>query len=128
MKVSDIMRSGENNPVVKVSGTVHEMLYEITGKLSGAVSITDDEGNLLGLVTDHDIRSVLEEGKDLFSLNIADIMNGGPTFIRTDAMAVEALNLMENRDTPFMVLPVLEEKSDKVAGMVHIHDLVSQGL
>ena len=126
MKVSDIMRSGENNPVVKVSGTIHEMLYEITGKLSGAVSITDDDGNLLGLVTDHDIRSVLEEGKDLFSLNIAEIMNEGPTFIRTGAMAVEALNLMEDR--AFLVLPVLEEKSDKVAGMVHIHDLVSQGL
>lgn len=126
MKVSDIMRSGENNPVVKVSGTIHEMLYEITGKLSGAVSIIDDDGNLLGLVTDHDIRSVLEEGKDLFSLNIAEIMNEGPTFIRTGAMAVEALNLMENR--AFLVLPVLEEKSDKVAGMVHIHDLVSQGL
>ena len=128
MTVADIMRSGENNPVVSVNGTVRDMLYEITGKLTGAVSVVDDNGQLLGLVTDHDIRGVLEQGNDLFSLSIADIMNGNPTYIRTDAMAVEALELMENRATPFMILPVLEQKSDKVVGMVHLHDLVARGL
>ena len=128
MTVADIMRSGENNPVVNVNGTVHDMLFEITGKLSGAVSVVDDSGQLLGLVTDHDIRGVLEQGKDLFSLNIADIMNNSPTYIRSEEMATEALDLMENRETPFMVLPVLEQLSNKVVGIIHLHDLVSKGL
>ena len=128
MTVADIMRSGENNPVVKVNGTIREMLYEITGKLSGAVSVVDEEGRLIGLVTDHDIRNVLEQGKDLFSLNIADIMNENPTHISSGAMAVEALDLMENRDVPFMVLPVLEQNSKVVVGIIHLHDLVAQGL
>ena len=128
MTVADIMRSAENNPVVNVNGTLHEMFYEITGKLSGAVSVVDDNGKLLGLVTDHDIRSVLEQGKDLFSLTITDIMNDQPTFIRSDEMAITALELMENRETPFMVLPVLEPNSQKVVGMIHLHDLVTQGL
>jgi arabinose-5-phosphate isomerase len=128
MTVADIMRSGENNPVVKVNGTIREMLYEITGKLSGAVSVADDEGRLIGLVTDHDIRNALEQGKDLFSLSITDVMNENPTHISSDAMAIEALDLMENRDVPFMVLPVLEQSSKVVVGMVHLHDLVAQGL
>ena len=128
MTVADIMRSGENNPVVKVNGTIREMLYEITGKLSGAVSVVDEEGRLIGLVTDHDIRNVLEQGKDLFSLSIAEIMNENPTHISSDAMAIEALDLMENRDVPFMVLPVLEQNSKVVVGIIHLHDLVAQGL
>jgi len=128
MTVADIMRSEENNPVVNVNGTLHEMLYEITGKLSGAVSVVDDNGQLLGLVTDHDIRSVLEQRKDLFSLTITEIMNDHPTFIRSDEMAIAALELMENRETPFMVLPVLEPSSQQVVGMIHLHDLVTQGL
>jgi arabinose-5-phosphate isomerase len=128
MTVADIMRSGENNPVVNVDGTLNAMLYEITGKLSGAVSVVDDEGQLLGLVTDRDIRNVLENGKDLFSLTITDIMNDNPTYIRTDEMAVTALDLMENRETPFMVLPVLEPNSKKVVGIIHLHDLVTKGL
>jgi len=128
MTVADIMRSGENNPVVNVDGTLNAMLYEITGKLSGAVSVVDDEGQLLGLVTDRDIRNVLEKGKDLFSLTITDIMNDSPTYISTDEMAVTALDLMENRETPFMVLPVLEPNSKKVVGIIHLHDLVTKGL
>ena len=128
MTVSDIMRCGENNPVVKVSDTIQDMLYEITSKRCGAVSVIDDVGKLVGLVTDHDIRSVLEQARNLFSLSIADIMNENPTYVRSDAKAVEALDLMENREKPFLVLPVLEQHGNKVVGMVHLHDLVAKGL
>jgi len=128
MTVADIMRSGKNNPLVNINSTLHEMLYEITGKLSGAVSVVDDKDQLSGLVTDRDIRSVLEQGRDLFSLTITDVMNDHPTFIRSNEMAITALELMENRKTPFMVLPVLEPNSKKVVGMIHLHDLVTQGL
>jgi CBS domain-containing protein len=55
-------------------------------------------------------------------------MNENPTHISSDAMAVEALDLMKNRDSPFMVLPVLEQNSKVVVGIIHLHDLVAQGL
>jgi len=126
--VADIMRSGENNPVVNVKDSVRDMLSEITSKLSGAVSVVDDEGNLLGLVTDYDIRKVLEQGGDLFSLTIPDIMNDNPTYICSDEKAVVALDLMENREKPFLVLPVLERSTRRVVGMIHLHDLVAKGL
>ena len=128
LNVADIMRGGERNPVIKVNDAVKNMLYEITSKLSGAVSVIDDEGQLLGLVTDRDIRKVLEEGGDLFSLTITDIMNANPTYVHSDVKAIDALDLMENRGKPFLVLPVLEEGNKKVVGMVHLHDLVAKGL
>ena len=128
LRVADVMRAGENNPVVHINHSPSDMLYEVTRQRSGAASIVDDEGKLLGLVTDHDIRRVLEQGKDIFSLNIAEIMNGNPTFIRSDAMAIEALNLMEHRERPFVVLPVLESHGEKVVGMLHLHDLMANGL
>ena len=128
LKVSDIMRSGENNPVVNVNHSVRQMLYEITGKRCGAISVIDDQGTLVGLVTDYDIRKVLEQGGDIFSLNIADIMNGNPTYVHSDAKAVEALEFMERREKPYVVLPVLDRNTRKVVGMVHLHDLVAKGL
>ena len=127
-KVSDIMRDGENNPVVNVNSGIRDMLYEITSKRCGAVSVTDDEGALAGLVTDYDVRNVLEQGSDMFSLSISDIMNDNPTHIFSDEQAVQALEVMENRDRPFMVLPVLNRGSNKVVGMVHVHDLIAAGL
>ena len=128
MKVSDIMREGENNPVVNINSSIREMLYEITNKRCGAVSAIDDEGALAGLVTDFDIRNALEQGADMFSLSIPDIMNEKPTHIYSDEKAARALDVMENREKPFMVLPVLDRDSNKVVGMVHVHDLIAAGL
>ena len=122
------MRFGDANPTVGVEDTIHNMLYEITGKLCGAVSIIDGGGKLLGLVTDYDVRRSLEQGRDIFSLGIADIMNKNPVYICSDEKAVDALGLMEDRETPFLVLPVLDRHSGVVVGMVHLHDLVAKGL
>ena len=128
LRVADIMRSGDNNPTLHLDESIQQMLYEITNKRSGAVSIVDDTGQLLGLVTDHDIRQVLEESRDIFSLKISAIMNETPTYVYSDEKAIIALERMENRDKPFMVLPVLERTKNTVVGMVHLHDLVSAGL
>jgi arabinose-5-phosphate isomerase len=128
MTVDGIMRSGESNPTVNAKDSVRQMLSEITSKRCGAVSVTDDNGELVGLVTDFDIRQALDGAKDIFSMGIPDIMMSKPTFIFSDDMAVNALNIMENRDKPFMVLPVLDRETNKVVAMVHLHDLIAQGL
>jgi len=128
MTVSDVMRCDENNPVINVKDTIRIMLYEITAKRAGAVSVVDDAGNLLGLVTDYDVRKSLEEGIDIFDLSISQVMNDASTCIFSDESASHALEMMENRDKPFVVLPVLDRHSNKVVGMLHLHDLVSKGL
>ena len=127
-KVSDIMRAGENNPVISIDDTVRNMLYEISSKRCGAVSVIDDQDRLMGLVTDFDVRNFLEQDIDVFSRGISEIMNQTPTHIFSDERAVIALDLMENREKPFMVLPVLDRTTMKVVGMMHIHDLISLGI
>ena len=128
LTVGDLMRSGANNPSIHVGASPRQMLVEMTSKLSGAVSVVDDAERLLGLVTDYDVRRVLEQGHDIFSMKIEDIMNRRPRFIFTDEKAITALEQMENRERPFSVFPVLSRETGKVVGLIHLHDLVAQGL
>ena len=127
LTVGDVMRSGEANPVVHVSSTTRVMISEITRKRAGAVSVIDDEQHLLGLVTDFDIRRVLESGKDIFSMPIQAVMNPKPDFVFEDEMAFHALEIMEKREKPISLLPVLNAHRE-VIGMIHLHDLVARGL
>ena len=103
------------------------MLYEITNKRAGAVSVVDDAGHLVGLVTDYDIRRALESGRDFFSLTVQEIMNPSPECVYDDQKAFFALERMEKREKPISVLPVLN-RQETVVGMVHLHDLVARGL
>jgi len=128
MEIVDVMRSGKDNPAVGLDGTTREMFSELTRKRTGAVSVIDEKGQLMGLITDYDIRTALEKGFDVFSMTNGEVMNPNVTSIFSDEKAVTALELMENRDKPFLVLPVLDRTSGVVVGMVHLHDLVSRGL
>ena len=127
LTVGDIMRSGEDNPIIHISKDSRTMLYEITSKRAGAVSVIDDDHRLMGLVTDYDIRRVLEGEKDLFSMTISTIMNPKPAFVYQDEKAMRALEIMEKREKPISVLPVIDQNK-KVIGIIHLHDLIAHGL
>lgn len=127
LRVSDIMRGGESNPVVRLSDTVSHMLVEITRQQTGAVSIVDSRGRLAGLVTDYDIRTALQKGRNILSMTIRQIMNPGPTTIHPEELAAKAAEVMENRKNPFNVLPVVDRRRRPV-GMIQIHDLRARGL
>ncbi|MEW6088418.1 MAG: KpsF/GutQ family sugar-phosphate isomerase [bacterium] len=125
--VSDIMLCGMENPVVNEYDNIHKMLMVITEKKAGAVSVIDKKSRLIGLVTDYDIRRILEKGKDIFKLKINDIMNKKPIFIYENEKAFTALEMMEKREKPITILPVINKKKI-VVGMVRMHDLISIGL
>ena len=127
LNVKDVMRAGEANPIIEATVSVKDMLFEISSKRAGAVSVVDVSGHLLGLVTDYDIRRALEKGGDVLAMCISDLMNKTPTFIHEDEKAICALEIMENRTKPFLVLPVLN-RQEEVVGMIHLHDLVARGL
>ncbi len=127
LTVGDLMRAGEANPIVSGAKDVRCMLTEMTRQRAGAVSIVDDEQRLLGLVTDYDIRRVLETQQDLFGMTIQEIMNRTPECVFEDENAYAALEKMEKRAKPISVLPVLNRR-EEVVGMIHIHDLVARGL
>jgi len=125
LKVSDVMRTGERNPIVKLEDSVRHMLLLITQGQAGAISVVGKGNVLKGLVSDYDIRKALERGEAIFDLKIRDLMNMKPMYIFEDEMATEALDLM--RKKPTNILPVLN-RSHKVVGIVHIMDLVSAGI
>jgi arabinose-5-phosphate isomerase len=127
LTVGDCMRKDKANPVIDLSQSIRTMLCEMTSKRAGAVSVIDDQSRLLGLITDFDIRRTLEEGQDFFAMTIAEVMNEKPSYVYVDEKAVNALEYMEKREKPISVLPVLD-RQDKVAGMIHLHDLISRGL
>ena len=127
LTVADVMRKGEENPVVRVDQSVKEMLVRITGFRVGAVSVIDEEGRLLGLVTDYDIRRALESEHSFFSKLITEIMNSNPETVFEDEKAIAALEAMRRRQKPTAVLPVINR--DRIAvGMLHLHDLLAAGL
>lgn len=125
LKVGDVMRTGERNPIVKLNASVRHMLLLITQGQAGAISVVGKGNVLKGLVSDYDVRKALERGEAIFDLRIGDIMNTKPLFVYEDDMATEALDLM--RKKPTNILPVLD-RSRKVVGIIHIMDLVSAGI
>ena len=127
LKVSDIMRGGEDNPVVRSEVSAVSMLMEMTRQRAGAVSVVDARGRFLGLITDFDIRRGLEKGLDIRKLPVAGLMNRKPTTIAPTALAARAVEIMENRKNPFNVLPVVDSRGRSV-GMIQIHDLRARGL
>lgn len=128
LKVEDIMHSGQENPTVTLSQTVKEALFVITAKGLGATSVVDDQGQLLGLITDGDIRRSLEKGHDFLNNKVETLMTANPRTISPDKLAAQALNIMEsNKPKPITVLPVVNDKHH-VIGMIHLTDLLRQGV
>jgi arabinose-5-phosphate isomerase len=129
LTVEDVMRNGHNGekPVIHVGASVKEMLVAITAFHVGAICVTDDDDRLLGLVTDYDVRKMLETGKDIFTMKVADIMNASPEIARSTDRAVDALDNMRSRSKPIAVLPVVHADL-RVLGIVHLHDLIAAGL
>jgi arabinose-5-phosphate isomerase len=127
LTVEDVMRKGAENPVIPVNAGVKEMLARITSFRVGAIAVVNEQNELVGLVTDYDIRHALESEQNIFSLRISDLMNAHPAVILASEKAVRALEIMRDRNKPTAVLPVVDE-SQKAIGMIHVHDLISAGL
>ncbi len=124
LKVSDIMRTGDKNSVIKIEDSIEKMFFEITNKMTGAVSVIDENFYLKGFITDFDIRRVFQDKKDIFGLTIPQIMNTNPKFIFFDESVKTALDFMEKREKPISVLPVLDRATNKVVGILHLHDML----
>ena len=127
LTVGDCMRKGEANPVIDVAQSIRTMLCEMTSKRAGALSVIDEQQQLLGLITDFDIRRTLEDGQDPLGLTIAEMMNAKPNWVYEDEKPITTLEFMEKREKPISVLPVLN-RQEKVVGMVHLHDFITRGL
>jgi arabinose-5-phosphate isomerase len=119
--VRDVMRTGEEIPRVGEHATLADAVLEISRKRMGMTSVVDGAGRLVGLFTDGDLRRSLEHGVDIRSTPIAEVMTRGPRAVRPEALAAEAVDVMEsNRITQ---LPVVDAEA-RLVGALNIHDLL----
>ena len=128
LTVEDIMHSGTENPLVKADISVQDALFVITDKGLGAVSVVDDDNKMLGVLTDGDIRRGLSKGVDFLKRPVTELMTASPKTITKEKLAAQALHIMEsNRPKPITVLPVVDAENH-VIGLLHMTDLVRQGV
>jgi arabinose-5-phosphate isomerase len=123
LRVSDLYPVNER-PSVSADASVRETILEMTSKRLGATAVADGDGQLLGIITDGDLRRMLERNPDTSSLRAGDIMTPSPRFVEPDELAVKALEIMRSRN--ITQLPVCLD--GRYLGMVHLHDLLREGI
>lgn len=127
LKVDDVMRKGDTLASVSPEAVADEILSEITAKLVGATGVVDQNGTLIGFITDFDIRKSLKNGGFGKDVRAKDIMNRNPIVFQSGIMAYDVLQAMERREKAISVAPIVSE-SGKLLGIVSIHDLLQKGL
>ena len=122
LHIADIMHGGDEVPRVGPDATISEALVEMSGKRLGMTAIVEPDGTLLGLYTDGDLRRSLDDRNvDLRSTRIAEVMTRSPKTIDSDALAVEAAQLMEAHKIGGLLVV---DRRQRVVGALNIHDLL----
>ncbi|MEA1927421.1 MAG: KpsF/GutQ family sugar-phosphate isomerase [Candidatus Auribacterota bacterium] len=125
LTVSDLMRKGEENPIVGENTLVKEVILRITAAHAGAASVVDRAGHLSGFFTDGDLRRHIETHPDILDLPVGQVMTENPLAVEADKLAAEALRLLGGRKVD--ELPVINEKGEPV-GMLDVQDLLNSGI
>jgi arabinose-5-phosphate isomerase len=122
LRVADLFMNNEV-PKVKSDETMQNIIIEISSKRLGATAVLDD-GKLIGIITDGDLRRALQTHENMRELRAADIMTKNPRYIDENNLVVDALTLMKEHN--ITQLPVL--KKQKYVGVIHLHDILKEGI
>jgi arabinose-5-phosphate isomerase len=123
LKVEDVI-SNNQLPRVKPDTLLRDVIIEISSKRLGATAVVDDASDLLGIITDGDLRRMLQKESNIAQIKAADIMTRTPKTIDKSEFAVKALQLMQ--ESSISQLVVVHGK--QVAGFIHLHDLLKEGI
>ncbi|MEO7266154.1 MAG: CBS domain-containing protein, partial [Ferruginibacter sp.] len=123
LRVQDLL-PGQGKPWVKMDAAIKEVIVEITHKRLGAVAVMDSNEHIAGIITDGDIRRMLEKHDSFKALKAADIMSLDPKKIDADAMAAEAMETMQQ----YKISQLLVIKDGTYVGIIHVHALVKEGI
>ncbi|MBX3043434.1 MAG: KpsF/GutQ family sugar-phosphate isomerase [Candidatus Kapabacteria bacterium] len=126
VKVCDIMHIDKALPVCSQGASFRDAVIEISRKDLGCVCVTNDNLLLLGIITDGDVRRILQNSEDMRGIMVNDVMTKSPVTINSDAYLHEALAIMENRESEISVLPVVNEDNILI-GVIRLHDIVQSG-
>jgi arabinose-5-phosphate isomerase len=125
VKVKEIMHKGDDLPLVKIKSNFKQMLQIMTDKKMGLIGIVDSKDKLSGILTDGDLRRLLLKHEDLCNQKIEHVINKNPSSMDEDSSLYEALKCMEDLKITNMFVT---NKKNKIAGVVHIHDILSVNL
>lgn len=126
LTVSQIMFKGNKLPIVESQTKIKDALIEMTNKALGCLCV-EKNNELIGIVTDGDIRRTLTKYDDIRGLLVQEIMTNKPIAIKGNIKLMEALSIMENRESQINVLPVIDD-FNKCIGVVRLHDIVKSGV
>ena len=121
--VSDIMHTGDEMPLISKDAIMQDALITMSAKMLGCVGIVDDNGDLIGMITDGDLRRWMSP--NLISEKVSKVMTKNPRTITKDILIAEAVNVMNNTGKGITNVFVVENK--KPIGIVHIHDCLKAG-
>lgn len=125
MRVHDLMSKNEK-PQVERSANLSQVILEITAKRLGATVVTDTNGDIAGIITDGDLRRMLRNGIPAEHICAAEIMTATPKTVPHDLLAINAFELM--KQLSITQLPVTDENGKKYLGMIHLHDILREGI
>ena len=125
LRVRDIMHKGDEMPSVMADQPLQTALIEMTQKGFGMTTIMSQEGKLIGIFTDGDLRRIFDLSIDIATTPISDVMSVSPKTIHQDMLAAEALTIMENSAITALVA---EDDNHNPAGVVHLHDILRAGV
>ncbi|MEG3132947.1 arabinose-5-phosphate isomerase KdsD [Rouxiella sp. T17] len=124
LRVSDIMHTGSEIPQVSRDASLRDALLEITRKNLGMTVITNDLMKIEGIFTDGDLRRIFDMGVNINDAKITDVMTTGGVRVRPSLLAVDALNLMQDKH----ITCVMVADGDQLMGVVHMHDMLRAGV
>ncbi|MEY3562270.1 MAG: hypothetical protein RLZZ294_276 [Bacteroidota bacterium] len=123
LRVQDLSKLNEK-PAVGPDSNIRQVIVEMTKKRLGLTAVTDDAAKLVGVITDGDLRRMLEKDIDIEHKKAKDIMSRQPKTIAPDALAVDALDRMRKNNITQLIVKTGEEYT----GVIHLHDLIKEGL
>jgi arabinose-5-phosphate isomerase len=125
LKIDELMIKGKDIPIVKEDAPLKDAIFEITSKRLGTTCVINDEGILTGIITDGDLRRLLEKTLDIKNFTAVEVMTKKPKTITKNLLASFAIQQMENYKITSLI--VVDEKN-RPEGILHLHDLVKLGL
>jgi arabinose-5-phosphate isomerase len=122
LRVADLYVANEK-PKVLAGQSLKEVIVEMTGKRLGATAVVDTENKLLGVITDGDLRRMLQKNTSIDTIKAEDIMTRMPQTIGPDELAIDALDLLRKKQ----ITQLIVVENGKYAGIIHLHDLLKEG-
>lgn len=124
LRIEDVMHNGSEVPSVKEQTALTQALVEMTEKGLGMTTVVDDQGNLIGVFTDGDLRRSVDQKVDINEVSIGDVMSRKPKTVNKSMLAAEALGLMQSEKITALVV----EDEHQAVGIIHMHDLLRAGV